>query len=75
MGRRKGRLALPRLQGICFGPNDDGDDALRARAGARQFCYWLEYDAAEPEGNERKLERTAEGEGMEYLSRTVDIVG
>ena len=27
------------------------------------------------EGNERKFERTAVGEGMEYLSRTVDTVG
>lgn len=37
------------------------------RAGVWQFCRWLEYDAAEPEGNERKSERTVAGEGMEYL--------
>ena len=41
----------------------------------RQSCGWLEYDAAELEGNERKMERTIEGEGVVYLSRTGDILG
>jgi len=30
----------------------DADDSLHARVGARRFCHWMEYDAAEPDGNE-----------------------
>jgi hypothetical protein len=55
-GWRKWCLALPRLQGICSGLNEDSDDALHARASVQQFFHWLEYDAAEPEENERELE-------------------
>ena len=48
---------------------------LHTLANCYMFCHWLEYDATEPKGNERKLAGTAKGEGMEYLSKTVDISG
>lgn len=56
--------------------NADADGALCVGAGARYFRYWLEYDAAELEGNERKRKKKGNdnrGEGMAYLSRTVDL--
>jgi hypothetical protein len=50
-----GDVALP-LHEICPGPNAAADGALRQSWCVRQFHHWLEYDAAELEGNERKVE-------------------
>ena len=61
-----GDVALP-LHEICPGPNAAADGALRQSWCVRQFHHWLEYDAAELEGNERKVEWTIKGEGVVYL--------